>query len=51
MGRINEVKDEDILEHVQFLGGTPSEFLKNEDIKKHLILTIREDVSILKTYS
>ncbi|XP_072186684.1 S-acyl fatty acid synthase thioesterase, medium chain isoform X1 [Excalfactoria chinensis] len=51
MGKVNEVKDEDILEHVKLLGGTPSEFLSNEDIRKHLVLTVREDVSILQTYS
>ncbi|NXC46571.1 SAST synthase, partial [Penelope pileata] len=51
MKRSKDAKDEDILEHVQYLGGTPPEFLQNEDIRKHLLLTIREDVRVLQTYS
>ncbi|NWH55478.1 SAST synthase, partial [Fregata magnificens] len=48
---IYDKKDEDILALLQFLGGTPPELLQNEDIKKHLILTFREDMRVLQTFS
>ncbi|KFR13411.1 S-acyl fatty acid synthase thioesterase, medium chain, partial [Opisthocomus hoazin] len=48
---IDDADDEDILTYIQILGGTPSEHLQNEDIKKHLILTFREDVRVLQTVS
>ncbi|NXX73466.1 SAST synthase, partial [Urocolius indicus] len=48
---ISEAKDEDVLKHIQILGGTPSELLQNEDIRKRLILTFREDLRVLQTFS
>ncbi|NXL83874.1 SAST synthase, partial [Alectura lathami] len=51
MRKVKDAEDEDILEKIQVLGGTPSEFLQNEDIKKRLLHTIREDIRIIHTYS
>ncbi|NWX21890.1 SAST synthase, partial [Aegotheles bennettii] len=48
---ICDSKDEDILRYIEVLEGTPSELLQNEDIKKHLILTFREDIRVLQTFS
>ncbi|KFZ49292.1 S-acyl fatty acid synthase thioesterase, medium chain, partial [Podiceps cristatus] len=47
---ICDAADEDILTHIEFLGGTPSEVLQNEDLKKHTILAFREDIRILQTF-
>ncbi|XP_009693909.1 PREDICTED: S-acyl fatty acid synthase thioesterase, medium chain, partial [Cariama cristata] len=44
-------KDEDILTYIEILGGTPTELLQNDDIKKHLIDTFREDLRVLQTFS
>uniref|UniRef100_A0A8B9P002 S-acyl fatty acid synthase thioesterase, medium chain n=1 Tax=Apteryx owenii TaxID=8824 RepID=A0A8B9P002_APTOW len=49
--RLHDVDDEDITAHIKILGGTPSELLQNEDIRKHLILTLREDLRVLQTFS
>ncbi|NXW65971.1 SAST synthase, partial [Eurystomus gularis] len=46
---IYDKEDEDILKEIQNLGGTPPELLENEDIKKHVILTYREDFRLLQT--
>ncbi|KAM9303422.1 LOW QUALITY PROTEIN: S-acyl fatty acid synthase thioesterase, medium chain [Morus bassanus] len=46
---ISDTEDEDILTHTQILGGPPA-LLQNEDIKKHLILTFREDLRVLQTF-
>ncbi|NXC09875.1 SAST synthase, partial [Orthonyx spaldingii] len=48
---LSNVKDEEILTHIQILGGTPSEFLLNEDLKKRLMLTLKEDLRVLQTFS
>ncbi|XP_014808437.1 PREDICTED: S-acyl fatty acid synthase thioesterase, medium chain isoform X2 [Calidris pugnax] len=48
---VSDAKDEDILKYIEILGGTPSELLQNEDVKKHLILTFREDLRVLQTLS
>ncbi|NWQ96872.1 SAST synthase, partial [Burhinus bistriatus] len=48
---ISDIKDEDISKHIEILGGTPSELLQNEDIKKHLIHAFREDLKVLQTFS
>ncbi|NWR56797.1 SAST synthase, partial [Bucorvus abyssinicus] len=44
-------EDEDILKYVQSLGGTSSELLQDEDMKKHLILSIKENTRVLRTLS
>ncbi|NWJ04355.1 SAST synthase, partial [Crypturellus undulatus] len=49
--RMHNVEDEDIIAHLKLLGGTPSELLQNEDIRKHVILTFREDLRVLQTFS
>nr|XP_013797018.1 PREDICTED: S-acyl fatty acid synthase thioesterase, medium chain [Apteryx mantelli mantelli] len=49
--RLHDVDDEDITAHIKILGGIPSELLQNEDIRKHLILTLREDLRVLQTFS
>ncbi|KFQ77588.1 S-acyl fatty acid synthase thioesterase, medium chain, partial [Phoenicopterus ruber ruber] len=48
---VREATEDDILSYIQILGGTPAELLQNEDLRKHLILSFREDVSILQTFS
>ncbi|NXN74662.1 SAST synthase, partial [Himantopus himantopus] len=48
---ISDAKDEELLKYIEVLGGTPAELLQNEDIKKHLTLTVREDVRVLQTFS
>ncbi|NWU58673.1 SAST synthase, partial [Dromas ardeola] len=48
---ISDKKDEDVLKYIEILGGTPSELLQSEDIKDHLILTFREDLRVLQTFS
>ncbi|NXX90139.1 SAST synthase, partial [Centropus bengalensis] len=47
---ICDLDDEDILGHIQSLGGTPPQVLQNEDAKKHLIHTFREDLRVLQTF-
>ncbi|NXI44828.1 SAST synthase, partial [Galbula dea] len=47
---ISDKEDEDLLKYIEILGGTPSELLQNEDIRKQLILTFREDVRVLQTF-
>ncbi|XP_049654882.1 S-acyl fatty acid synthase thioesterase, medium chain [Accipiter gentilis] len=48
---ICETEDEDVLTFIQILGGTLPELLPNEDIRKPLIHTFREDLRVLQTYS
>ncbi|NXA24808.1 SAST synthase, partial [Ibidorhyncha struthersii] len=48
---ISDAKDEEVLKYIEVLGGTPAELLQNEDIKKHLTLTVREDIRVLQTFS
>ncbi|NWS66736.1 SAST synthase, partial [Crotophaga sulcirostris] len=48
---IRDADDEDILAYIETLGGTPFALMQNEDIKKHLILTLREDLRVLQTFS
>ncbi|NWV46209.1 SAST synthase, partial [Daphoenositta chrysoptera] len=47
---VSDAKDEEILAYLQNLGGTPSELLHNEDIRKQMLLTIREDFRVLQTF-
>ncbi|NXD15969.1 SAST synthase, partial [Nothocercus nigrocapillus] len=49
--RLRDIDDEDIISQLKILGGTPSELLQNEDVRKHLILTLREDLRVLQTFS
>uniref|UniRef100_A0A672TUC8 oleoyl-[acyl-carrier-protein] hydrolase n=1 Tax=Strigops habroptila TaxID=2489341 RepID=A0A672TUC8_STRHB len=44
------LSDKDVLTYLEILGGTPSELLQNEDIKNHLISTVREDIRVLQTW-
>ncbi|NXP79691.1 SAST synthase, partial [Ramphastos sulfuratus] len=48
---IHDTTDEDILKYIAVQGGTPSELLQSEDMKKHLIQTFREDLRVLQTFS
>ncbi|NWV73531.1 SAST synthase, partial [Dasyornis broadbenti] len=48
---ISDVKDEDVLAYLQSLEGTPPDLLLNEDTRKHLLLTFREDLRVLQTFS
>ncbi|NXT02551.1 SAST synthase, partial [Jacana jacana] len=48
---MSDLKDEDVLKHIEILGGTPSELLQNEDMKKHLVLSFKEDLRVLQTLS
>ncbi|NXF40223.1 SAST synthase, partial [Nyctibius bracteatus] len=48
---ICDSEDEDILTYIQILGGAPSELLQYEDMKKQLLLTFREDIRVLQTFS
>ncbi|NXC53977.1 SAST synthase, partial [Aleadryas rufinucha] len=47
---ISDAKDEEILAYLQSLGGTSSELLQNEDIRKQVVLTFREDFRVLQTF-
>ncbi|KFQ32869.1 S-acyl fatty acid synthase thioesterase, medium chain, partial [Merops nubicus] len=47
---IHDAEGEEVLKHIQMLEGT-SEILQNENIKKRLILTFREDHRILQAFS
>ncbi|XP_062423710.1 S-acyl fatty acid synthase thioesterase, medium chain isoform X1 [Rhea pennata] len=49
--RVHDIEDEDIIAYTKFLGGTPPELLQDEDIRKHLILTFKEDLRVLQTFS
>ncbi|NXY01527.1 SAST synthase, partial [Pteruthius melanotis] len=48
---ISDVKDEEILAYIKILGGTPSDLLHNEDIRKQIMVTFREDIRVLQTLS
>ncbi|NXE32618.1 SAST synthase, partial [Ptilorrhoa leucosticta] len=48
---ISDIKDEEILAYIKTLGGTPPELLHNEDIRKQMVLTFREDIRVLQTFS
>ncbi|KAM7123295.1 S-acyl fatty acid synthase thioesterase, medium chain isoform 2-T2 [Ciconia maguari] len=48
---IRETKDEDVLAYIKVTGGALPELLQNEDFKKQLILTVREDCRVLQTLS
>ncbi|NWV14974.1 SAST synthase, partial [Ptilonorhynchus violaceus] len=43
--------DEEVLAYIRIQGGTSSELLHNEEIKKHLLLTFREDIRVFQTFS
>ncbi|NXA12155.1 SAST synthase, partial [Sapayoa aenigma] len=45
-----DANDEEVLAYIQILGGTP-ELLPNEDLRKELLLTFREDFRIFQTFS
>ncbi|KAM9650049.1 LOW QUALITY PROTEIN: S-acyl fatty acid synthase thioesterase, medium chain, partial [Morphnus guianensis] len=47
---ICDTEDEDVLTFIQILGGTLPELLPNEDIRKPLIHTFREDLGVLQTF-
>ncbi|NXM37996.1 SAST synthase, partial [Gymnorhina tibicen] len=47
---ISDTKDEEILAHLQIIGETPSELLHNEDIRKQMVLTVREVFRVLQTF-
>ncbi|KFP78310.1 PREDICTED: S-acyl fatty acid synthase thioesterase, medium chain [Apaloderma vittatum] len=49
--RLCDTDDEEVLQYIKILEGTPPELLQDEDIKKHLILTFREDIRVLQTFS
>ncbi|XP_010291333.1 PREDICTED: S-acyl fatty acid synthase thioesterase, medium chain, partial [Phaethon lepturus] len=49
--RIHEKRDEEFLKYIEVLGGTPPEFLQNEDIKKQLLLVFKEDFRVFQTFS
>lgn len=44
---VQDTEDEDILQYVQTLGGTSFELLQDEDMKKHLVLSMRETARVL----
>ncbi|KFV55233.1 S-acyl fatty acid synthase thioesterase, medium chain, partial [Gavia stellata] len=48
---LHDTVDEEILTHIQIVGGTPSDLLQNEDVKKRLLHTFREDIRVLQTLS
>ncbi|NXC26765.1 SAST synthase, partial [Campylorhamphus procurvoides] len=48
---ISDTKDEEILEYIQKIGGTPPELLHNQEIRKHVVLTVKEDLRVLQTFS
>ncbi|NWI87162.1 SAST synthase, partial [Pitta sordida] len=48
---ISDANDEDVLAYIQILGGTVSELLSNDDLRKELLLTFREDFRVLQTFS
>ncbi|NWV34989.1 SAST synthase, partial [Grantiella picta] len=48
---ISDVKDEEVFAYLQSLEGTSSDLLCNEDIRKRLVLTFREDLRVLQTFS
>ncbi|NWU32601.1 SAST synthase, partial [Dyaphorophyia castanea] len=47
---ISGIKDEEIIAHLQMLGGIPSKLLHNEDMRKQMALTFREDLRVLQTF-
>ncbi|NXE47995.1 SAST synthase, partial [Casuarius casuarius] len=49
--RLHDVEDEAIIAHTKILGGTPFELLQSEDLRKNLILTLKEDLRVLQTFS
>ncbi|NXH82426.1 SAST synthase, partial [Edolisoma coerulescens] len=48
---ISNTKDEEILAYLKTLGGTPSDLLHSKDIVKQMVLTVREDLRVLQTFS
>ncbi|NXU18566.1 SAST synthase, partial [Pardalotus punctatus] len=48
---LSDVKDEEILAYLETLGGIASDLLHNEDIRKSLVLTCREDFRVFQTFS
>ncbi|XP_064534786.1 S-acyl fatty acid synthase thioesterase, medium chain isoform X1 [Pseudopipra pipra] len=48
---VSDAKDEDVIEYLQTVGGTPSALLHNEDVRKNLLLTFKEDFRVLQTFS
>ncbi|NXG06075.1 SAST synthase, partial [Sakesphorus luctuosus] len=48
---ISDTKDEEVLAYIQKIGGTPPELLRNKDIRKHVVLTFKEDLRVLQTFS
>uniref|UniRef100_A0A8B9CHC8 S-acyl fatty acid synthase thioesterase, medium chain n=1 Tax=Anser brachyrhynchus TaxID=132585 RepID=A0A8B9CHC8_9AVES len=50
LSKSHEIEDSRILEYLDVLGGVPPEFLQNEQITRHLILTLKQDQKILQTY-
>nr|P00633.1 RecName: Full=S-acyl fatty acid synthase thioesterase, medium chain; AltName: Full=Thioesterase II [Anas platyrhynchos]AAA49222.1 S-acyl fatty acid synthase thioesterase [Anas platyrhynchos] len=50
MYKLPEVEDSRLLELIHTLGGTPPEFLQNEQITKHLLRVLKEDQKVLVTY-
>ncbi|XP_027754524.1 S-acyl fatty acid synthase thioesterase, medium chain isoform X2 [Empidonax traillii] len=48
---VADTNDEVFIDYLQTVGGTPSELLHNEDIRKHLLLTFKGDFKVLQTFS
>ncbi|NXF03037.1 SAST synthase, partial [Smithornis capensis] len=46
---IANASDEELLAYIQMLGGTP-ELLPNEDLRKEMLLTFREDSRVFRTF-
>ncbi|NWU14071.1 SAST synthase, partial [Cephalopterus ornatus] len=47
----SDIKDEELTEYLQTLGGTSSELLNNKEIREHLLLTFKEDMRVFQTFS
>uniref|UniRef100_A0A8C3GPM5 S-acyl fatty acid synthase thioesterase, medium chain n=1 Tax=Cairina moschata TaxID=8855 RepID=A0A8C3GPM5_CAIMO len=50
MTKYREIEDSRMLDYLNMLGGTPPEFLQNEQISEHLLRILKEDQKILHTY-
>ncbi|NWV17714.1 SAST synthase, partial [Origma solitaria] len=48
---LSDVKDEEVFAYLQTLGGIPSDLLHNEETRKSLVFTFREDFRVLQTFS
>ncbi|NWI58934.1 SAST synthase, partial [Calyptomena viridis] len=46
---ISDANDEEVLAYIQIVGGTP-ELLPNEDLRKEVLLTFREDFRVFQTF-